>query len=54
MSIITNPETIDDADIDELMAEDIDAKGNALWEQCVREKLGDAEFNRLYPERKEK
>lgn len=32
------------------MAEDIDAKGDALWEQGVREILGDAEFERLYPE----
>jgi hypothetical protein len=42
-------------DIDVLMAEDIDAKGNELWEQGVREALGDKEFERLYPElRKQK
>lgn len=41
-----------DDDIDELMAEELDAKGDELWEQGAREVLGDEEFERLYPELK--
>lgn len=41
---------VDHDDIDALMADEIDAKGDALWEQGVREKLGNGEFGRLYPE----
>ena len=37
-------------DIDSLMAEELDVKGNKLWERGVREVLGDVEFERLYSE----
>ena len=42
----------DDDDIDKLMAEELDAKGDELWEQGAREVLGNEEFERLYPELK--
>lgn len=48
--MIRNP--VDYDDIDALMAEDLDAKGDELWEQGAREILGDAEFEQLYPELK--
>ena len=35
-------------DIDTLMADDLDAKASALWEQGVPSELGNAEFERLY------
>jgi hypothetical protein len=41
------PETTDDTDA--LMAKELDAKANKLWEQGARQVLGDAEFERLYP-----
>lgn len=42
----------DGDDIDQMMADEIDAKGDELWEQGVREKLGVEEFERLYPIRR--
>lgn len=38
-----------DDDIDALMAQDLDGKADAEWERGVREQIGDAEFERLYP-----
>lgn len=40
----------DNDDIDLLMADDLDAQCNKLWEQGAREALGDEEFERQYPE----
>lgn len=39
-------------DIDQMMADELDAKSDELWEQGARESVGDEEFERLYPELK--